>query len=94
MKAFLKTSTTSGSIGYHDMPPKADDCSKRRRLSAILAEAIVEAHSKSREYKAAKATKSEDQRKIAKALRHARNAMTVAGRNFREHVEQHGCKVK
>ena len=60
----------------------------------MLAEAIVEAHSKSREYKAAKATKSEDQRKIAKALRHARNAMTVAGRNFREHVEQHGCKVK
>jgi hypothetical protein len=76
------------------VPPKAADCSKRRRLSAILAEAIVEAHSKSREYKAAKATKSEDQRKIAKALRHARNAMTVAGRNFREHVEQHGCKVK
>ena len=76
------------------MPLKAANCPKRRKLSAILAEAIVEAHSKSREYKAAKATKSEDQRKIAaKALRHARNAMTVAGRNFREHVEQHGCKL-
>ena len=73
----------------------AAPCPERLELGTILADAISKSYTLRREYEAAKAAGSSEEKiaAAATALQQAQDALTTADRRFREHVEQHGCSA-
>ena len=63
-------------------PTKSIPCSERNRLQRLLSEAIA---------KASRVDKTAD---YLQQLTVARTEQKTAERNLREHVKEHGCKIR